>query len=197
MNKISILESQQVATKYNNYSNQSKVGVTKTKSINNEDAYIKTNDTLTPDVYTNKQVTIEQEKSSLFSEEDYEWYCRMATLENGDGVYFPPQNASDEEKQVFIDTCKKLEAQGEDVFANFKLGIAPASSYFDGTFTQRCAVSSTLEIMEDYLDRSRGNLTRGQGDLPKDVYDRYIKNNKKNIDVITDLINKLKAIKTK
>lgn len=71
MNKISILESQQVATKYNNYSNQSKVGVTKTKSINNEDAYIKTNDTLTPDVYTNKQVTIEQEKSSLFSEEDY------------------------------------------------------------------------------------------------------------------------------
>lgn len=197
MDKISILNSQSLSTLYSNYSNQNAASVNSSKTLATEDSYIKTSETLVPDVYTDKPTVQVQEKASLINEDDYEFYCVRLIKGNGEKVYFPPKGASDEEKLAWINTCKQLQSESDEAFSTFSSGLAFIWEMENGDFSRRCAQSSVPEILEDYLQRSQDNLMRSQGDLPKDVYDRYIASTKRNIDALQDLLGELKTIKTK
>lgn len=193
MDKISILGNQSVTTKYDNYFNQNTVNTSRTKSNSTEDVYIKTNETLVPDVYTDKKVDTTQQNKSLVREDDYEYYCLRVVKENGEKIYFPPKNAPDEEKLAWINTCKKLQGESDEAFSFFTLGVTTVWEMENGVFSQ----NSTSEILEDYLNKSISNLTQGGEAFGKEAFESFLENTKRNIDVLTDLINELKAIKTK
>lgn len=198
MNKISILESQQVSTKYNNYSNQSTAGVTKTKSISTEDSYIKTQETLTPDFYTNNKTTAVQEKSSPVSEEEFLRYCAKIDHVDDNGTItetytFPSTNISDEEKLAWISACKKLESeQGEEALHLFLVGI-PIFMYDPNIIKENNPYTnqSFMDNLKDLLLMNKTALLANKNDFTPENYALMIKNANISIDIITGVINKL------
>lgn len=160
------------------------------------DSYVKTNVSLVPENYSNQA-------QEPVSREDFERYCGLISDQNGVTVYYPPETASMEVKRTWIETCKKLEAEGVDM-AFFKARIIcqmkNAAGAIDLTTAQMNAMAKQLgadaracqDLFTDMLNQEKERLKQGapSGSDPE----FFRENTRKMIDAFQQLVDAFKKV---